>query len=213
MCGPWFRCALILTVAACWLGEHGGPQLAWSADKKSSSKKAKKKPAADLPPINLPDDPNAVVLTYDPGVGAGKPERKGAAPCLTVHVDGTMEFVNPVDGAQASGKLNDKEFKELLSFVVHEQDFLTLTAALMDEDVNKNAAAAGAFTDTRGIGNTVIEVKLADKQNSVGYRAATLHQKKMPKAELIARFAETEKRLADLAVKVAKGSKSSKKKS
>jgi hypothetical protein len=97
--------------------------------------------------------------------------------------------------------------KELLSFIVHDQDFLALNSAMMDEEINKAAAASGAFTDTRGIGTSTITVKLADKTNTVSYRAAMIHAKKLPKAVLLGRFAESEKRLSDVALKVFKGKK------
>jgi hypothetical protein len=208
MSACWRRSAVIFGLAAALVADQGRGQFACGADKKPSSKKnVKKKNAEDLPPINLPADLNEVVLTYDPGLGAGQPDRKGEAPMLKIHGDGTVDVTNPPDGRQASGKLNEKEMKELLSFIVHDQDFLTLNSAMIDEEINKAAAANGAFTDTRGIGNTTITVKLADKQNTVSYRAATIHAKKLQKATLLVRYAETEKRLADVASKTLKGKK------
>lgn len=208
MSARWWHSAVILSLAAALVSNHGQGPFAFGADKKPSSKKnAKKKNIDDLPPISLPADLNEIVLTYDPGLGAGQPDRKGEAPMLKIHGDGAVDVTNPPDGRQASGKLTEKEMKELLSFIVNEQDFLTLNSAMIDEEINKAAAASGAFTDTRGIGNTTITVKLADKQNTVSYRAATLHAKKLPKAALLVRYAETEKRLADVALKTLKSKK------
>ena len=205
-----WRNALILGIAIIVIADPCCEHPASSAEsgKKSSSKKSsKKRNYDDLPPIQLPDDPNTVVLSYDPGVGAGQPARQGEPPYLKILADGTVKVTNPETGAQASSQLNEKDWRELLEFVIYDQEFLTLTAAMLDEEINKLAATSGSFTDVRGIGTSVIAVKLADKQNSVSYRAAMIYHKKLPKAKEIARFAETEKRLSDLALKVGKGKK------
>lgn len=210
MSARWWYCAVIFGLTVAFVADQSRGPFVFGADKKPSSKKNVKKKgagAANTTPINLPEDLTAVVLTYDPGLGAGQPDRKGEAPMLKIHGDGTVDVTNPPDGKQASGKLSGKEMKELLSFIVHQQDFLALNAAMIDEEINKAAAASGAFTDTRGIGNTTITVKLADKENTVSYRAATIHAKKLPQAALLVRYAETEKVLADVALKTLKGKK------
>lgn len=195
----WLFClAAMLT-----FGLGAAPVVNGADTKKSSSKKTKKN-KADLPPIELPKDAEEIVVSYDPGVGAGQEERKGEAPMFKIRANGSATFTNMADGEKKTTQLTDKEFKELLEFIVHDQEFLTLTNAMIDEDLNKAAAAAGSFTDVRGIGTSVIQVKLADKQNQLSYRAAVLYHQKMPKAKELARFAQVEKRLSDLAVKVAK---------
>ena len=200
----WQR-SLWLLLIACLLGGAGarGQDDEQPATKKPAAKKTakKKKSNADLPPIKLPDDPNQTILSYDPGLGAGQPERKGAAPMLKIKRDGEVIVTNPVDGTEKTGKLKEKELNDLLSFIVHDQEFLTLTAAMIDEDLNALARSSGGFTDVRGIGTSVISVQLADKQNQVNYRAAMIYHSKHPKSEQIARFALTEKKLQDIAVK------------
>src|SRR6185369_17183007 len=94
------------------------------------------------PPIVLPKDPKAVVLSYDPGAGGFI--RKGPPPHLKIQADGQVTVTNLVDGTKKESKLTPKQLDELLGFVIQEKDFFKVTAARINEGI-KEASKNGPF--------------------------------------------------------------------
>ena len=154
------------------------------------------------PPIVLPKDPKALVLTFDPGAGGFV--RKGPAPYLKIQADGAMTVTSLFDGSKKESKLTAQQLQELLRFVIQENDFFNVTAAKMDAAI-KDAAGKGPFIAVGGAGTSVIRVQANGKKHEVSFRGASAYLRAYPKARPLAQFAAVEKRLSELAGKVAKG--------
>jgi hypothetical protein len=185
-----FRPRIVVFVALPALlagGASGGNAPAWAGDPK--------------PAITLPDDPKAVVLSYDPGNGGFV--RKGPPPYLAIRADGRVLVTSPFDGSRKDSKLTRKQLEELLRFVIRDNDFFKLTQAKITEAVNK-AAAKGPFLAVGGAGTSVIGVQADGKRHEVSYRAAAAYLRAYPEARPLAQFAAVERRLSDLAASVAK---------
>lgn len=176
------RC-LLVAILVVWFA---GPT--WADDKK--------------PAIVLPKDPQAVVLTYDPGAGGFV--RKGEAPYLKIQADGKVTVTNLFDGTKKEGKLTAKELDELLRFVIQDKDFLTITKEKIEAGINK-AAANGPFIAIGGAGTSVVTVENDGKKHEVSFRAAGTYLKTYPKVDVLARFVAVEDKLATLGATVAKG--------
>jgi hypothetical protein len=161
-------------------------------------------PKADnaKPAITLPDDPKAVVLSYDPGAGGFV--RKGPPPYLKIQADGQVVVTSLFDGSKKESKLTRKQVEDLLRFVIQQNDFFNLTQAKIAEAVNK-AAAKGPFIAVGGAGTSVISVQVKGKRHEVSYRAAETYLRTYPKVRPLEQFVAVEQRLSALAVSVAKG--------
>jgi hypothetical protein len=154
------------------------------------------------PPIILPKDPKALVLTFDPGAGGFV--RKGPAPYLKIQADGAVAVTSLFDGSKKESKLTAQELQDLLRFVIQENDFFNVTAAKIDAAI-KDAAGKGPFIAVGGAGTSVIRVEAGGKKHEVSYRGAGAYLRTYPKARPLAQFVAVEKRLSDLAGKVLKG--------
>ena len=185
-----FRPRIVVLVAlpallAC--GAWGRNAPAWARDSK--------------PGITLPDDPKAVVLSYDPGNGGFV--RKGPPPYLAIRADGRVVVTSPFDGSRKESKLTRKQLEDLLRFVIRDNDFFNLTQAKITEAVNK-AAAKGPFIAVGGAGTSVIAVQANGKRHEVSYRAAEAYLRAYPKVRPLEQFAAVERRLSGLAASAAK---------
>jgi hypothetical protein len=161
----------------------------------------KKKDDAKLA-IELPMDPKAVVLSYDPGAGGFI--RKGAAPYLKIQADGQVIVTNLFDGSTKDRKLTAKQLEELLRFVVHEQGFFKVSETQIADGI-KEAAGDGPFIAIGGAGTSVIAVQANGKKHEVKYRGAAAYLQAYPKVVVLSQFVAVEKRLADLAASIEKG--------
>jgi hypothetical protein len=120
--------------------------------------------------IKLPDDPAAVVITFD--YDLGNAPRVQTAPYLTVRADGKVKAVGPAlkDIAKApEGQLSKQELQALLRFILEDQqffdfDFPKVKAAIVEKE--------GHLLDATG---TIIRVKRADKEKEVKFPLLQYH--------------------------------------
>jgi hypothetical protein len=151
--------------------------------------------------IVLPKDPQAVVLTFDPGAGGFV--RKGPPPYLRIQANGRVTVTNLLDGSKKESKLTVKQVKDLLGFVLHSNDFLHLSETKITKAIQA-AAGKGPFVAVGGAGTTVISVQANGKKHTVSYRGAAAYLGVYPKVKVLAQFVAIEKRLSDLAATAAK---------
>jgi hypothetical protein len=152
--------------------------------------------------IVLPKDPKAVVISYDPGAGGFV--RKGPAPYLRIHADGAVVVTNLFNGAKKESNLTPMQLKELLRFIVKENDFFALSAPKIADDI-KTAAGKGPFIAIGGAGTSVVNIRVNGKKHEVSYRGASAYLRVYPKVKTLAQFVAVEKRLSDLGRSVEKG--------
>src|SRR5437879_4876114 len=77
--------------------------------------------AGSKPAITLPQDSQAVVLSYDPGAGGFL--RKGPPPYLKIQADGQVTVCSPFDGSKKESKLTATQLQELLRFIIQDNNF------------------------------------------------------------------------------------------
>ena len=183
----------VLVGAAVWL----------DAQPLSAAPSAKRKKVDDpKPPIVFPEDPQTVVLSYDPGAGGFI--RKGEAPYLKIQADGAVTVTDMVDGSKKESKLTPEELEELVRFVIEEKDFFNITETKIADEI-KAATGNGPFIAIGGAGTAVISVEANDQKHEVSYRGAAAYLQAYPKAKLLGKFVAVEKRLSDFAESVVKG--------
>lgn len=74
--------------------------------------------------IKLPDGKNAVAITLDMFGRCEFGNRKNDEPLMAVRADGSVQVGSPYDyQSRAKGSISVGELKELLSFMIKEQDF------------------------------------------------------------------------------------------
>jgi hypothetical protein len=187
---------VVLPLVSMLVGGVGWHSL--SAAPATKGKKADK----TRPPIVFPEDPETVVLSYDPGAGGFI--RKGEAPYLKIQADGAVTVTNMVDGSKKESKLTPEELEELVRFVIEEKDFCNITETKIADEI-KAAAGNGPFIAIGGAGTAVISVEANDQKHEVSYRGAAAYSEAYPKAKVLGKFVAVEKRLSDFAESVVKG--------
>ncbi len=151
--------------------------------------------------VDLPKDPQAVVLSYDE-VGGYGPVRTRKGPYLSVLADGTVKVLPLQKGARdLELKLTAAELQELMRFVVEKHRFFEF-------DEKKTMAAMGQKgAIIMDAASTVIAVKTRDKAKQVRFYALTWAARQHPKVRALQDLSAIGQRLVNLMAVVRAGGK------
>src|SRR5262249_37304716 len=136
----------LLTGSAGWLTYHataGAPQV-----------------AEQMAPVELPADPQAVVLLWD----NRQPDlvRKSAEPRVRLLADGTLTVNDPYGPAKpVHAKLPAEDVQDLLRYVLREQGFFRLEGKAIQDQIRAEQMKRGRIANDRSLPTTLLRL-LAD---------------------------------------------------
>ena len=155
--------------------------------------------AQDKPPVPLPSDPSAVVITMDRQGGFQLQPRTNRDPVLTIHADGRVLVVGQ------TGRTSDKqivlppaEIQELLQFIVVEQDFFAFNAADVRQAIESDFRKTGRGVSISDASDTVIRIAIADKDQEARYNALSFWADRYPGIKALGQLRAIELRLNHL---------------
>jgi len=151
--------------------------------------------------VDLPQDPKAVVLSYDE-VGGYGPVRTRKEPYVTVFADGTVKVPPFRAGAKdIEVKLGQAELQELMRFVVEKHRFFEF-----DEKKAKAAMGQGGAI-IMDASAAVISVKVKNKSKQARFYALTWAARQHRKVRALQDLSAIQHRLVNLMAVVRAGGK------
>lgn len=170
---------------------------------------AEEKPATDkagqqAKDVQLPDDPQALMISLN--YTGGRLIRKNKSPVLSIFADGTVKVAD-VRGNMKDvvSKLSKAELQTLLQSIIHENDFFKLDAAKIQNAVREEAKIPQPGPDgvlrPRGFvrimdsATSIINVHADSKQHEVKYYAIYFYAREFPGVESLQKLNNVSKLL------------------
>jgi RNA polymerase sigma factor (sigma-70 family) len=117
-------------------------------------------------PVQIPEDPQTVVLQMD--VRGGLHPAEGKEPLLTIRADGTAVFGNPQgDSRRLEMKLSRSELEDLLRFAVRQNEILACDTDKLDEAIRAEAARRGFPAGFRDAPTTTFRIRADGRDHEV----------------------------------------------
>jgi RNA polymerase sigma factor (sigma-70 family) len=164
----WLTKVKIVAAACLVIGLIGGSAgvLAFQSLGNRSSLETK----APEQPVQIPEDPQAVVLQMD--VRGGLHPAEGKEPFLTIRADGTAIYGNPHgDSRRIEMKLSRAELEDLVRFAVRQNEILACDSDKLEEAIRAEAAKKGYPAGFRDAPTTTFHIRADGKDHEVRCQA------------------------------------------